>query len=273
MASVSVDAALPAVVNGCLVPAGEASVPVLDEGFLRGDGAFEVVLLYEGHPFELEDHLRRLSASCRSLSLECPLDLLTTDIGTVVEHCPSLSTSVMRIVVTRGGVRVVFVQPHLRVPAVSRLMPVAYQPQPMLAGSKSLSYATNMQALRAARAAGFDDALLVTQEGRVLEAQTASVFWATSAGELCTPPLSDGILDSITRRVIGRCVKVVERSCSLETISAASEVFLAGTAREIQAVSAVGEVQLPPAPGPVTQRAQEAFMRYVASSTAPVRNT
>lgn len=273
MASGSTDATLPAVVNGCLLRAGEATVSILDEGFLRGDGAFEVILLYGGRPFELEDHLRRLSASCRSLSLECPLDLLAADIATVVEHCPFLPTCVLRIVITRGGTRVVFVQPHVRAPVVSRLRPVVYQPQPVLVGSKSLSYAANMQALRAARGAGFDDALLVTPEGRVLEAQTASVFWVTPAGELCTPPLSDGILDSITRRVIGRCVEVVERSCSLETIVAANEVFLAGTAREIQAVSAIGEVQLPAAPGPVTRHVQEAFVRYVESSVRPVRDT
>lgn len=53
-----------------------------------------------------------------------------------------------------------------------------------------------------AREAGGTDALFVTHDGRVLESQTAAFFWVDEAGELITPPLAEGILDSITRRVL-----------------------------------------------------------------------
>ena len=54
----------------------EARIPVTDEGFLRGDGVFEVVRLYGGRPFALEEHLTRLAAlgatcGCRSTSTPC----------------------------------------------------------------------------------------------------------------------------------------------------------------------------------------------------------
>ena len=71
----------------------------------------------------------------------------------------------------------------------------------VLDGVKSLSYAVNMLATRLARERGFDEALLVTPHGRVLELPTASFFWVAD-GEVRTPPLSEHILDSITRGLV-----------------------------------------------------------------------
>lgn len=260
----------PAIIDGSLVSVGEACVPIRDEGFLRGDGAFEVVLVYGGHPFALEEHLERLAKSCRSLRLEYPHELLMSDIGAIVEHCPRRPTCAMRIILTRGGIRLVFLEPHQRTRAPSRLAPVVYQPQPVVDGSKTLSYAGNMQALRLAREAGFDDALLVTPDGRVLEAQTAAVFWVTAAGVLCTPPLEDGILDSITRRVIVGSMDVVQRSCTQGEIMKAREAFLAGTVKEVQPVSAIGAVELPDVPGHFTRRASQLLMHHIKSSIGVV---
>ena len=109
--------------------------------------------------------------------------------------------ALLRVVATRGGHRVLFVEPLPRhLPAI-RLGYVTYAPPRILNGVKSLSYAGNMLATRLAQERGFDEALLVTPHGRVLEAPTSSLFWARD-GELLTPPLSDHILDSITRRAV-----------------------------------------------------------------------
>src|SRR5437764_848525 len=79
---------------------------------------------------------------------------------------------------------------------------------------------------RLARERGFDEALLVTPHGRVLEAPTSSIFWI-SAGSILTPPLDDHILASITRRIVVEVSGAVERPCSLDELLAADEAFLA----------------------------------------------
>ena len=61
-------------VDGAIGPAEEARIPVSDEGLLRGDGAFEVMRLYQGRPFALEEHLARLARTCAGLRLELDLD-------------------------------------------------------------------------------------------------------------------------------------------------------------------------------------------------------
>ena len=67
-----------------------------------------------------------------------------------------------------------------------------------------------MLATRLARERGFDEALLVTPHGRVLEAPTSSIFWAGADGVLCTPPLDEHILASITRAHVMELVEVAE---------------------------------------------------------------
>ena len=82
-----------------------------------------------------------------------------------------------------------------------RLASITYSPTRILDGIKSLSYAANMLASRLAREQGFDEALLVTPHGRVLEAPTSSIFWVQD-GDVLTPPLDDHILASITRAAV-----------------------------------------------------------------------
>src|SRR5881392_2312510 len=58
-----------ACLDGRTLPASEAAIPVTDEGFLRGDGVFEVIRVYDGQPFALQEHLDRLQRSARNLHL------------------------------------------------------------------------------------------------------------------------------------------------------------------------------------------------------------
>ena len=102
----------------------------------------------------------------------------------------------------------------------------------MLDGVKSLSYAANMLASRLARERGFDEALLVTPHGRVLEAPTSSIFWVKD-GEMLTPPLDDHILASITRAIVIEQRRRDEQPCTLEELLGADEAFLASTTREV----------------------------------------
>ena len=59
-----------ACLDGAIAAAEETSIPVTDEGFLRGDGVFEVVRVYDGHPFALDEHLDRMTRSAANLRLD-----------------------------------------------------------------------------------------------------------------------------------------------------------------------------------------------------------
>jgi branched-chain amino acid aminotransferase len=144
-----------------------------------------------------------------------------------------------------------------------RLLPIVYDPPVILNGVKSLSYAANMLASRQAVAAGYDEALLVSSGGTVLEGPTCAIFWVAD-GRLRTPALDTGILASITRRVLVERLPVQEGTFPLEDLLGAHEAFLASTARMAQPVAAVADSRLAPAPGPFTLRAQQALRAAIA---------
>jgi branched-chain amino acid aminotransferase len=246
-------------VNGAVSPVEEARIPVTDEGLLRGDGGFEVLRVYGGRPFALDDHLARLGRTCAGLRLDVDLDALRAEAPAVVREPDSL----LRLVVTRGGNRIAIAEPLPPRPERARVATVTYAPTRVLNGLKTLSYAANMLAGRLAREQGADEALLVTPHGRVLEGPTWTFFWA-AGGRLHTPPLADGILDSITRRRLLEECEVTEAPCTLDDVRAAEEAFIASSVREVLPIAAVDEIVLPAAPGPVTQAADEAFRRRVA---------
>jgi branched-chain amino acid aminotransferase len=250
-------------VDGKVTPVAEALIPVSDEGLLRGDGGFEVLRVYGGRPFALDDHFARLAHTCAGLRLEVDLDALRTEALAVVREPESL----LRLVVTRGGRRIAIGEPLPPRPDVARVATVTYAPTRVLNGLKTLSYAANMLAGRLAKEQGADEALLVTPHGRVLEGPTWTFFWVADGG-LRTPPLSDGILDSITRRRLLEECEVTESPCTLDDVRAAEEAFIASSVREVMPIAAVDDITLPQAPGRVTQAAHAAFTQRVARELA-----
>jgi branched-chain amino acid aminotransferase len=246
-------------VNGAVSPVEEARIPITDEGLLRGDGGFEVLRVYGGRPFALEDHLARLGRTCAGLRLDVDLDAFRSEALAVVREPESL----LRLVVTRGGARIAIAEPLPAHPETARVATVTYAPTRVLNGLKTLSYAANMLAGRLAQEQGADEALLVTPHGRVLEGPTWTFFWV-AGGRLHTPPLSDGILDSITRRRLLEECEVTEAPCTLEDVRGAEEAFIASSVREVLAIAAVDDIVLPQAPGLVTRAARDAFKQRVA---------
>src|SRR5436305_2011078 len=81
-----------------------------------------------------------------------------------------------------------------------------------------------------------DAALPLPPPRRVLEAPTSSLFWV-SGSDVLTPPLSDHILASITRRIVIEEAGASEQPCTMEDLAAADEAFLASTTREVQPIS------------------------------------
>jgi branched-chain amino acid aminotransferase len=252
--------------DGQVGPVGEARISITDEGLLRGDGAFEVMRLYGGRPFALRDHLDRLRHSCEGLRLEADHDALEPELDALLEASGRVE-GLLRVVVTRGGRRIAIVEPLPERPSASRVATIAFAPGRILDGLKTLSYAGNMLAGRLAKERGYDEALLVTPHGRVLEGPTWTFFWVQD-GVLCTPPLEDHILASITRaRLLEEC-DVTERSCTLDDVRAAGEAFIASTVREVMPIAAVDDIELPAAPGPVTTDAHARFQRRVERELA-----
>jgi branched-chain amino acid aminotransferase len=255
-------------VDGRITPADEATIPATDEGLLRGDGAFEVIRIYHGRAFALSEHLDRLERSAAGLRLpeafraeletEIP-ELLADRGGREFDGC-------LRVVLTRGGRRLLLTEPLPPTPERIRLGVVEYAPTRVLDGIKSLSYGANMLCGRLARERGFDEALLVTPHGRVLEAPTSSLFWVDPSGTLCTPPLTEHILASITRARVLDLVAVEERPCTMDDLRSASEAFLASTTREVQSIAAIEDIELPE--GERTRRTQEAFRARVEEELA-----
>ncbi len=245
-------------VDGKISPTAEAVVPLKDDGLYRGDGAFEVIRLYQGKPFALGDHLDRLERSAAAIELEFDRAALEREVEALLaEHGDG--DGQLRLIVTRGGRRLAMTEPLPPHGETLRIATVTYQPTVILNGVKSLSYAANMQATRFAKAKGADEAVLVQPDGTVLEPPTSAIFWVSPQGQLRTPALDNGVLESITRDRLVKALEVEEGAWPVADLRAAEEAFLASTTREIQAVAAIDGTELAAAPGPRTREAQEAF--------------
>jgi branched-chain amino acid aminotransferase len=257
-----------AVLDGTVMPADEATIGVTDLGLLRGDGVFEVVAVFDGKPFALEDHLRRMATSAQNLRLEIDLAAVEADITALLDEAGPV-TGAVRFLITRGGRRVGLVEavPQEREPAT--LATVEYVPPRVLDGVKSLSYAGNMLATRIAQERGAQEALLVTPHGRVLEAPTSSFFVSLDGETLVTPPLSDRVLDSITRRrLLALLPHAREGVVTLDELRGAREAFLASTTRDVHPIARIDAITLPSCPGPLSAAAADAFAAHLREELA-----
>jgi branched-chain amino acid aminotransferase len=256
-----------ACLDGRVRDSADALIPVTDEGLLRGDGVFEVVRLYDGRPFALDDHLERMAGSAANLRLALDIDAVRADVEALLDAAGAPGDAKVRIVVTRGGRRIVLLEPLPAPLASAALACVEFAPVRLLDGVKSLSYAANMLASRIAAERGFDEALLCTPHGRVLEGPTSS-FFALLDGTLRTPPLTDHVLDSITRRRVLAVAEVDERPIARDDLARAEEAFLVSTTREVLPVHAIEQQRFAGVPGPVTREVAAALRERIEAELA-----
>lgn len=252
-------------------------IPATDSTVIRGDGVFEAVRSYAGRLFALADHLDRLRASAGATGISLPDD---DRIGSWARSVGAEGgNGIVRIVVSRGdavpgssaGGRIVVMHHSLPfTPATLRLRPWPAPWHPAgrpweLAGIKTTSYAPNAAATRGAGRDGFDDAVLVADDGTVLEGPTFAVAWAVG-GVIRVPTLELGVLDSITRRhVLGLAdADVVTGRHSIDDLLAADEVFAMSTVKEVTPVISVGSVEF--RTGPITSLLRDRFRQHVATS-------
>jgi len=273
-------------VNGTVVPAEEARVSVLDNGFAFGDSVYEVLRTYAGRAFEPGRHFRRLRASAARLgiSLPAPDASLLEQVDGLLARAGS-GESYIRIIVSRGlgdcsynfervqGPTVVMIQKPLppypawhyedgiKVAAVGvrRNHPKALDP-----AIKSSNLLNNILAVREAQSRGAEEPVLLNQEGFLAEGASTNVFLARG-GALLTPPLSAGILAGITREVVlellpGLGIPSGEDPLRLDDLLAADEAFLTSTTREVVPVREVDGTRIGTGrPGPLTRRVMAAF--------------
>jgi branched-chain amino acid aminotransferase len=239
--------------DGEIMPVGEARISIADEGLIRGDGAFEMLKLYDNRPFALADHLDRMERSAEGIFLDWDRAAFEREIAGLLD-ANTQNDGELRLVLTRGGRRLAIIEPPHAFDHGLSLSTVRYEPTVVLTGLKTLSYAANMNATRLAKRDGADEALLFREHGIVLEAPTSTIFWVDGQGAIHTPEIDVGILASITRDRIMKVVPVEESDAyRLEDLHAASEVFLASSLREVQGVASIDGLEFT-CPGPVTER-------------------
>jgi branched-subunit amino acid aminotransferase/4-amino-4-deoxychorismate lyase len=193
------------VVNGALVPAAPGGMTELPDGA----GVFETVLIREGAPVFLAEHWVRFAAGCRwhGLALPTAADELA---GFALQLAKEnrVHTGVLRFAAWRHDNRIVWrvevgpPRPHmararLRVAAGGPVLPLATPDR----ACKQLNRGVWGQALREARAAGWDEVLLGDLAGRLVEGGGANVFFVTG-GILHTPSLAVGPLPGVMRAQI-----------------------------------------------------------------------
>ncbi len=279
-------------INGTLCLEANARISVMDHGLLYGDGVFEGLRFYQQNIFKVEEHLRRLKDSARSICLQLPVDkkeLNETLMNTI--DASGLQNGYIRLLVTRGsgplGVdpasctkpQVIIIVDQLSIvppevldngasliiSSVPRL--AANQVDPRI---KSLNYMNQIMARLEANAVGADEAIMLNDQGRVAEGTADNIF-IVKDGTLYTPPLSEGALAGITRSTIISCAAdtglvVQEVPLSPHDLYTADECFLSGTGAELIPVREIAGRPMTQVRGPVFSKLLKAFHELTRAS-------
>jgi branched-chain amino acid aminotransferase len=256
-----------------LTDPGRPALLVSDHGFTVGDGVFESIKVVDGQPFALTRHLERLARSAKGLGLAAPDDAaVRRGVATVLEG-QDLPLGRIRVTYTGGPAPfgsgrgdepptlVVTADTMKPWPATTRVATVPWprNERGALAGLKTTSYAENVVALAAAHERGASEAIFANLAGHLCEGTGSNVFYVVD-GQLRTPTLASGCLAGVTRALVLEWYGGAEVDEPIEAVAEASEVFLASTTRDAQAVSHWDDRELE-APGPVTRDVQETWRK------------
>ena len=284
-------------IDGEFLPSDEAKISVFDHGLLYGDGVFEGIRCYNGYVFKLDDHLERLYDSAKSLMLRIPIpieEMAQAVLETLRRN--QLREGYIRLVVTRGvgdlgldpdkcpkpSIIIIadkialypqnYYEDGLEIVTVSirRNYPEAINPK-----IKSLNYLNNILAKIEAKQSGAVEALMLNNDGYVVECSGDNIFLVKNE-LIITPPTYIGILDGVTRNCVITLARetgfeVEERVFTRHDIYISDECFLTGTAAEVipvvkldQRVIGKGEV------GKVTQKLIAAFRHFANNFGTPI---
>ena len=271
--------------NGEYKPLSQASVSVLDQGFLLGDGVFDVVSACNGVLFKLDDHIERFFQSLRAARLTTSMthdDWREAIIETVRRN--RLPDATVRFIVTRGVAQDVVADPRVYEPttivwaapyifladeekrrAGIRLMISAtrgFGPDTLDPRYKCVDRLQFQLARLEALEAGYDDVIWLNGQGAIAEGPASNVFMVKD-GCLFTP--GDQILRGITRGTILELARRLgipaqERALTPYDLYCADEVFTTSTAGGVLAVREVSARPIPgEVPGAITRALDELY--------------
>lgn len=278
-------------VNGAFMPQDQASVPVLDRGFVFGDGVYEVIPAYGRRPFRLEQHLQRLDNSLAAIRLANPLthDRWRGVLEELLARNEGDDQSVY-MQVTRGPAPRNHAFPeHAQPTVVAISTPLTGLTDDILTNGvaavcaedirwrychiKAITLLPNVLLRQQALDAGAAEAILV-RDGLVTEGSASNVFTA-ARGRLVTPPTGPFLLPGITRDLIielarGNGVACDEADIPLESLRQADEIWLTSSTREIIPVTrldgrSVGNGK----PGPLWRRLYDLYQAYKQTLRQP----
>jgi D-alanine transaminase len=274
--------------NGAFLPKAEVCVSLDDRGFLLADGVYEVVPVYHGRAFRLEEHLLRLQRGLGALRIGLDVEPLASVSERLVaeNELQEEEFAIVYLQVTRGAA------PRTHAFPPGPVTPTVYgfaksfarwsaerwahgatavtvpDLRWMRADIKSIALLPNVLAQQAAVDAGVEDAILV-RDGVALEGAHANLF-AVLSDTLVTHPCTNQILPGITRAVVLELAReagipMAERPILLEEVRMAEELLLSGTTVEIRPLVRIdGRVVGSGVPGQVTRTLHQAFLDAVA---------
>jgi D-alanine transaminase len=244
--------------NGKFMPIEEAYVPVLDRGFIFGDGVYEVVPAYSKHPFQLAEHLRRLQYSLDKVRITNPhSDAEWTQLIAEIIKCNNGDDQSVYFQVTRGVAKRDHAFPKGVTPTVFMMSNPLVTPSPALVDSgvacisaedyrwlncdiKSVSLLGNCM-LRQLSADVDAAETILFRDGRLTEASSSNVFIVRN-GVVLTPPKDNLVLPGITYDVVLEIARAREfevEVCDVTEadVRSAEEIWLTSSNKEVLAVT------------------------------------
>lgn len=274
--------------NGEFLPLDQARIPVLDRGFIFGDGVYEVVPVFGRRAFRLEAHLARFERSLAAIGM-APVpsrdtwrEIIERLVAANEGHEQALYLQVTRGVAPRnhlppsGLTPTIFAMSNPLTPVPPEVPVTAVLREDFRWGRcdiKSISLLANVLLRQEAAQAGAGEAILL-RDGMVTEGAASNVF-AVCSGRVRTPPLSASILPGITRDLLIELLAntqdaVLQAEITRDELLAANEIWLASSGRELApVVSLDGRPVGNGHPGPVYLRVAA---RYAAFKAAFIQN-
>jgi D-alanine transaminase len=272
--------------NGAILPLGEVRISALDRGFLFGDAIYEVLRLYSGKPFLVEEHFQRLGNSLEAIRLSgIDLPRLRRRMMETIEQS-GVSEGMVYLQITRGSaprkhpfpkdavpLELLWVQEFSDPYREQRQTGIGVITQPDIRWKrcdiKTTNLLGNVLAMQAAVEAGCTEALFYHEDGRLIEGTHTNLF-GVARGKLITAPTTNHILPGCTRAFILRLAQVggigiEEGYLNRDSLGELAELFVSGTTSEVLPVVRVDEVTIGPGtPGPVARRLQQLYADAVA---------
>lgn len=270
--------------NAEFMPIENARIPVLDRGFIFGDGVYELIPVYSRRPFRLAEHLRRLQDSLTSIKLANPHDVATWTrlIERLVElNEPADQSIYMHI--TRGPAKRDHAFPKDVSPTVFLMSnPLTTPPREQIARGVCAITATDNRWLRCdikaisllpnvlLRQQAIEDGCVETvllRNGCMTEGAASNIF-VVSEGVILAPPKSHLMLPGITYDVVLELAQAHRlrhevREIPEAELRAAQEIWMTSSTKEVLAITQLDNAPVGEAiPGPMFARMYEYYQAY-----------